>query len=329
MSTGLYALSAGASASVTPTGEKKPFIIAEWPDYCKEGYSTLKLGICQVLTEEWEVDGNIKRTLAAVDQAATQGAEIAVTPECVFHGYASDKSKGKSREFRDRLYSIAESPSGRNLQLFRDKAAEKRIYIQVGFVEKGEGDRIHNSAALIGPDGSYVYIYRKVHCRHFESINHYGYFTPGDEFYTARLNLKDKTFIAGTMICFDREVPESLRCLRSLGAEIVFCPLATGTSLMTEYRNKADNEMITRTGAACNEQFIAVVNHARRFNGGSFIVGPMGELFCQMTDEPGVLTCEIPLGVIARRFHAEPLGWMGWGYRRPEIYSRFLLKDGE
>jgi predicted amidohydrolase len=318
------ALTEDVFSSNTSGQDKKPFILKDLPEYCKPGTSGIKLGMCQVYTEEWAVEDNIKRTLEAIDLAAQQGAQIAVTPECVFHGYANDKSKGKDESFRNRLFGIAESPDGPHLQLFKDKAVEKGIYILVGFVEKGEGNLIHNSAALISPAGRYIYIYRKVHCRHFENINHYGYFTPGINFYSEDLKFGDKLFKVGTMICFDREVPESLRCIRSLGAELVLCPLATSTSIMTEYRNKTDNEIITRVGATCNEQFIVVVNHAGRFNGGSFIVGPMGELFCQMTDEPGVLTYDIPLGVIAERFHSVPLGWMGWGYRRPEIYSKYI-----
>lgn len=303
---------------------KEPFILKEMPENYPQDAAKVKIGMCQVYTEEWAIDANIRRTLDAIDLAASQGADIAVTPECVFHGYASDNSKGKSAEFRKRLFDIAESPEGEHLKLFRNKAMEKKIHILVGFVEKGDNDQIHNTAALISPEGSYVYLYRKVHCRHFENINHYGYFTPGENFYSSSLRLSEGTFNAGTIICFDREVPETFRCLRSLGSEIVLCPLATNTSLMTEYRNRTDNELITRVGATCSEQFVVVVNHAGRFNGGSFIVGPLGELYCQMTDEPGVLTYEVPLGVIKKKFHNEPLGWMGWGYRRPGIYSKYL-----
>jgi predicted amidohydrolase len=300
------------------------YIIEKLPDYCNAGYSTLKIGMCQVYTEEWAVEENIGRTLAAIDLASHQGAEIAITPECVFHGYPVDETNGKSETFRKRLFAIAESPDGEHLKLFRDKARARGIYILTGFVEKGSRGEIHNTAALISPDGNYVYLYRKVHCRHFENINHQGYFSPGNDFYSSVVQFGGKGYNIGTIICFDREIPESLRCMRSLGAELVLCPLATDTSDMTIVKNDADNELITQAGSACNEMFIAVVNHAGRFNGGSFITGPKGELFCQMGTEPGVLTCEIPLGAISGMFHNEPLGWMGWGYRRPEIYKKYL-----
>ncbi len=324
MGSGLLTLSAGASFPLVNDDKKKPFILKELPDYYKPGYSGIKIGMCQVYTEEWAIEANIKRTLEAIDLAAMQGADLAITPECVFHGYSMDKTNGKSGTFRKNLYDIAESPDGEHLQLFKEKAKDKGIHILVGFVERGENNLIHNSAALISPAGGYVYIYRKVHCRHFENINYWGYFTPGNNFYSSELNLNSGKYNVGTIICFDREVPETLRCMRSLGAEIVLCPLATNTSDMTQFKNSVDNEIITRVGATSNEQFIVVVNHAGRFNGGSFIVGPKGELFCQMRDEPGVLTFDVPVGIIMKKFHNEPLGWMGWGYRRPEIYSKYI-----
>ena len=324
LGSGIITLSGRNLLSSADIEQKKHYLMNELPDYYKAGYAKVKIGMCQVYTEEWKVEANIKRTLEAIDTAVEQGAEIAITPECVFHGYPIDDTKGKSEVFRKRLFEIAESPEGEHLQLFKDKAREKKIHILVGFVEKGENNRIHNTAALISPEGCYVYIYRKVHCRHFENINHWGYFTPGVDFYSAVLKMKEGNFNAGTIICFDREIPETLRCVRALGAEIVMCPLATNTSDASQYKNMADNETITRVGSASNEQFIVVVNHAGRYNGGSFITGPMGELLCQMNDQPGVMTIEVPIGVISPKFHKEPLGWMGWGYRRPEIYSKYI-----
>ena len=318
-----YALSSVTSVSLSKE-KKRPFILKKLPEYYSKGYSTVKIGMCQVFTKEWDVEANIGRALEAIDLASEQGAEIAVTPECVFSGYPFDDSNGKSGSFRKKLYSLAESLDSEHVKLFKDKAKDKGLYISVGFVEKGEGELIHNTAALISPDGQFVYVYRKVHCRHFESIKHWGYFSPGSDFFSAELQFNERRFNVGTIICFDREIPESLRCMRSLGAELILCPLATDTSDMTLYKNETDNEMITKVGSTCNELFVVVVNHAGRFNGGSFIVGPKGELFCQMTTDAGVLIYDLPVGIISKEFHNDPLGWMGWGYRRPEIYKKYL-----
>ena len=66
------------------------------------------------------------------------------------------------------------------------------------------------------------------------------------------------------------------------------------------------------------------MNHAKRFNGGSFIIGPAGEVIMQMDSGPGVEVVTLPLEIIAKRFHKNPLGWLGWGYRRSEVYDKYL-----
>lgn len=320
----IQSCSDGIAKSMNSAPGEKPFILKDLPDYFKKGCSSLKIGMCQVYTEAWGVEANIKRTLQAIDLASEQGAGIAVTPECVIQGYPVDETQRKSKSFLKEIYAVAESPDGRHLELFKKKAYDKKIYILVGFIEKGENDLVYNSAALISPEGQYVYVYRKVHCRHFENINYWGCFSPGTSFYSADLKFGRKRYKVGTIICFDREIPESLRCLRSLGAELVLCPLATDTNDMTGFKNEADNEIITRAASASNELFVVVVNHAGRFNGGSFITGPKGELFCQMGAGEGVLTYDVPVVIIAAQFHNNPFGWMGWGYRRSGIYKKYI-----
>ncbi len=283
-------------------------------------YSVLRIGLCQVYTEEWQVDANLRRTLEAIEEAAHKGAELAITPECVVHGYGSPQPEG----LRARLAEVAEPLDGPNLAQICRKARKCSIEVVVGFVEKGEAGRVHNSAALISSQGEIVEVYRKVHCRPFESAEHQGGFSPGDRFTVSARSYGDRTFRVGTMTCFDREVPESVRCLRSLGAELIACPLATNTTPLGEPTNRANNELITRCRAAENEVFIVVVNHAGRFNGGSFAVGPTGEVYCQLGAGPEVRVVELPVGVVAMKFHHDPFGWMGWGYRRPLVYRPYL-----
>ena len=289
----------------------------------------VRVALCQVETRPWDLDGNADRLLVALDRAAREGAELAVTPECVFHGYG-DPPPGE--HVRGPLLDAAETmEGGPRVRAVRAAAARHGMDVVLGFAERSDdGARLHNTAALIsgrGPDaGGVVYAYRKVHCRPFESAEHQGAFTPGDAFHVAAREYAGGRSRVGTFICFDREIPESARCLRALGAELIACPLATPTYDL--YRppgeGRADNEVITRARAAENEVYIAVVNHAGRFNGGSLVVGPLGEPVAQMGSRAGVLVVDLPLGRVAEHHHADPLGWMGWGYRRPAVYDRYL-----
>jgi N-carbamoylputrescine amidase len=221
----------------------------------------IKVAMCQVYTEQWAFDDNVKRTLDSLDEAAGLGADLAITPECVFHGYG-DRCDG----FEDRMRSAAVTLDGEVMSSVRDRATSHGLDVVVGFAESRPDGKFANSAALVTRDGDIACVYRKVHCRSFEDATRDGLFTPGDEFRVVDYAGHGGLSKLGLMICFDREVTESVRCLRSLGAEIIACPLATDTSDMTDHGNCADNEMITRIRAAENEVFIVVVNHAGRFN---------------------------------------------------------------
>jgi predicted amidohydrolase len=280
--------------------------------------ASLKVALCQVLTEPWETEANLGRALAGLQVAAERGAELAIMPECVLHGYAFEQ-EGDPR----RVLDVAEPLDSSTIARLREAVRDLAMDVVFGFAER-EGERVFNSAAFISRAGEVLDVYRKVHCRDFEDVTRDGWFTPGDRFFALDRAYGQRTFRIGTIICFDREVTESVRCLRALGAQVVACPLACDTRSVLQYHARAENEMITRARAAENEVFIVVVNHAGRCNGGSFAVGPQGEVLHQMDAEPGIVVLDVPVGVVAERFHSRPLGWMGWGFRRPEVYARYL-----
>lgn len=283
----------------------------------------VKIGMCQVHTVEWDMDGNGQRTLDALNEAAEQGAQLAITPECVFNGYCFDFEP----DFPERLAALAMTVEDPWMMRVRELARARKMEVVVGFVERGEGNKIHNACALISREGEHLRTYRKVHCRDFESTFYDGVFTPGEEFSTDPLEYDGKYMHLGMMICFDREIPETVRSIRATGAELIACPLATNTSDLLappQLNEQMNNEIITRARAAENEVYIVVVNHAGRYNGGSFIVGPGGQAVHQMGSEPGVDVIDVPVGIVKEKFHDFPEGWMGWGFRRPGIYAKYM-----
>jgi predicted amidohydrolase len=292
------------------------------PDINESALPRLSVAVCQVETTSWDVEGNTERTLNALRSAAKKGAKLAITPECVIQGYPPPIDD----ESRARLRELAEPVDGERIAQIRDVAREAGMRIVVGFAERGEAGDIHNAAAFIDAEGEVRSVYRKVHCRPFEDLNHQGLYEPGEAFSVEECPVDNVTYQVGTYICFDREIPESTRCLRALGAELIVCPLATNTSRLDTPLSRADNEVITRVRAAENEVFIAVVNHAGLYNGGSFIVGPSGEVIIQMDKKPGIEVVDLPLGILREKFHSDPLGWAGWGYRRPDLYERYIKK---
>ncbi|BCW97277.1 MAG: hypothetical protein KatS3mg024_0104 [Armatimonadota bacterium] len=111
---------------------------------------------------------------------------------------------------------------------------------------------------------------------------------------------------------------------RTVGAESRGCLLASGTRSTWRRTNEPDNERVTRVRVAVSTVFDTVENHSIHFNGGSFAEGPGGQWLHQMEAGPAVRLLDLPVGCLREKIHADPLGWMGWGYRRPEIYDRYL-----
>jgi len=291
------------------------------PDIREGNPAAVRVAMCQIRTEYWEKEANLERTLSALRVAAAKGAQLAITPENVLDG---NPSSGAG-DYAQRMRASAEKVSGEVMRRIREECGRLRMGAVVGFAESAPRGRFHNSAALISGSGEILDVYRKVHLRPFEDRTATGLFTAGERFFVRRMPYAGGSFGLGVMICFDREIPETLRCLRALGAQLVACPLATGTSDMSKFIDYADNEMVTRVRAAENELFIAVVNHAGPdYKGGSFAVGPGGELLVQMGPDEGVEAMDVPVGIVEEKFHSKPFGWMGWGYRRQEVYDKYL-----
>ncbi|MBK1877195.1 carbon-nitrogen hydrolase family protein [Pelagicoccus mobilis] len=290
------------------------------PPYHNSDAQILSIGLCQVETHPFECDQNRARTLKALRDAGELGCEVAITPECSVHGYGflDDKELLKTK-----VTQAAETQSGALVTGAAEIAQQYKMAIAVGYAEAADGV-LYNATTLLDAKGEIAAHYRKVHLRDFESHAFGSVFHPGNEFPVVDLKLRNGPLRAGIMICFDREIPESVRSLRAQGAELILCPLACDTEPLDAPQNFAENEMTTRIRAAENELYIVVNNHANRFNGGTFIVGPAGESIIQLGEAPEVKRVDLPIGGFRELFRTNPYTWMGWGYRREDVYSKYL-----
>jgi hypothetical protein len=91
--------------------------------YTGEG-ARLRLALCQVKTKAWDVAGNVQRTMDALEEAAAQGAQLAVTPECVFHSYGFGENREDTRK---RQLEIAEPFGWMGWEYRRPEAYERHL----------------------------------------------------------------------------------------------------------------------------------------------------------------------------------------------------------
>ena len=158
------------------------------------------------------IRGNKAQALARIEayvrRAADQGAKIVVTPETCIDGYICHQP-GLTRE---RMCALAEPEMGPGIGRLRRLARELDLYLCIGFSELA-GERLYNTALLIGPDGKTVGKYRKTH-----GVE--PFYEAGD----ALPVFETRYGKVGMMICFDRQLPEIARTMVAAGAELILVP---------------------------------------------------------------------------------------------------------
>ncbi len=135
-----------------------------------------------------------------LSDAARAGAAVVVFPELCLCGYpTAEEAPG-----------LAVSPDGPEIQEVRAAARQERIATAFGFAEKRTDGTLCNSMAYIGPDGSLVSVYRKVHLW----VTEKAWAVPGSSL-TPFDALGNR---AGMWICYDTRFPETARTLARAGA---------------------------------------------------------------------------------------------------------------
>ena len=173
----------------------------------------------------------------------------------------------------------------------------------------------YNSAAVLGPDGELIGVYRKMHIPHSDDYIEKYYFKPGN----LGFPVFDTPFgKIGVLICYDRHFPEGARALGLAGAEILLIPVASPRPTASEVFVKELMGM-----AIANQYFVAAVNRVgvelkEEFYGTSLVCDPRGNIIAQAgNQEDEVLVTEIDLAQV----EATRNNWLFYRDRRPDAYD--------
>ncbi|MDQ0394468.1 carbon-nitrogen hydrolase family protein [Labrys monachus] len=265
------------------------------------------LAVAQVPSVLGDVEANLEALTGYMADAAARGARLVVFPECFLSGYMF--------EDRESAWRSAIAADDAPMQRIAAECARLDIEIVVGFLER-RGGRLHNSAALLGPQGI-IGIHRKQHLP----------FLGGDRFVDepeeAGLSLFDtRAGRLGIAICYEIRFPEVMRTLALEGADLVALPTnwPVQSVLLAEY--------FTRVRAAENFVYLLVANRADREGGAEFlgqsqIVDPSGTVLHNAGRDEGLTVASVDLDrardksiiIEAGRFELHP-----WKDRRPASY---------
>lgn len=248
--------------------------------------------------------------------AKEKGADIALFPEMWSDGYYLPQEK-------DVVDSLAIKKNSDFINEFRELAAELQMAIGITFLEAHDTKPL-NSVIFFDRLGREILHYSKVQTCAFDLER---VLSGGDDFYVADLDFGRGTVKIGSMICFDREFPESARILMLKGAELILAPNACPMEInrLSALRTRAYENMVAV--ATCNypEGQPDCNGHSTLFDGVPWLPDEPGVRdMCVMETpgEPGVYIATLDLDML-RTHRSNDI--MGDKYRRPETYG--ILSD--
>ncbi|MFF1828485.1 carbon-nitrogen family hydrolase [Paenarthrobacter sp. NPDC058040] len=237
----------------------------------------MKIALVQVASPDNESrEDRIERVEALL--RTIEGAELIVLPELWSAGY-----------FHFGQYpDLAETLAGPTVSMCARVAKDLGVHLHIGsIIEAGEDGRLSNTSILLGPDGSVVHTYRKIHV--------FGYKSKEAELLTAGTSLPVANLPFGAtagITCYDLRFPGLWMELGNRGAEIVIVPAAWPAARREHWR------LLTSARAVEHQIFVIACNAAGtqegvELGGHSRVVDPSGNVLAEADANESVLLVDI------------------------------------
>ncbi len=166
-----------------------------------------KLALIQMLVQGGAREKNMHRATTLIAEAAGEGAQVALLPECLDLGWTHPSA----------LTMAEPIPHGIPYEALKRAAQENQIFVCAGLTEK-DGDTIYNTAVLIDDKG-------ELRCKHRKlnelDIGH-PFYAQGDRLSVVHTELGT----IGLMICADGFAKDRVlsRALGYMGADVILSP---------------------------------------------------------------------------------------------------------
>lgn len=271
----------------------------------------LKIALLQ-MTGTGTEDGNLQKGIEYCKKAKQQGADIALFPEMWSSGYEIPEDIARLKE-------MAVPADGKFVASFAELAKELDMAIGITFLEAHE-PLPRNTICLFDRNGELLYTYAKVHTCDFGDECR---LNAGEDFYVAELDTAKGKIKVGSMICYDREFPESARILMLKGAELLLVPNACPMEInrLSQLRGRAYENMLAI--ATCNYSGGQpdCNGHSTVFDGVAYLPElPDSRDTCilETGEAEGIYVAELDVAQL-RRYREEEVH--GNAYRHPNKYG--------
>jgi NAD+ synthase (glutamine-hydrolysing) len=276
----------------------------------------IKLAVAQIDTVLGDLDANLKKHLAQIDEAVQANADLVVFPELSLTGYALQD-----------LTSAVARPASAGDPMFKPLLeASRNVDVLVGFVELDSRNRFYNSAAYLS-QGEIVHVHQKVY------LPTYGLFDEGRFFALGESIQAFDTPLGrlGVLICEDFWHASPPYLLWIDGADILlFMSASPGRGLDSEEALESARwvEHVAQAYASLFTSFVANVGRVGfedglGFWGGSVVFDPHGELISRGPfHEEHLLVAELDMHQLHRARTRLPL----LRDERPELTHNELMR---
>ena len=235
-----------------------------------------------------QVDANLKRADALLDEAARRGARLAVLPEyfCLMGAAEGDK------------VAVREQPGSGPIQQFLADAARRHgLWLAGGSMPLVCPDpgRVLNTTLVFNPQGQQVARYDKMHLFAFqrgaERYAEADSIAPGSQ--PAAFDCDGLRI--GLSICYDLRFPELYRALSATHA----CDAFLVPAAFTHTTGEKHWEVLLRARAIENLAYVVASaqggrhDNGRRTWGHSMIIDPWGEVLAMQAEGEGVVVAAI------------------------------------
>jgi deaminated glutathione amidase len=260
----------------------------------------LRVGAVQLCSSN-DLAANLARCRELTAQAAAEGAQLVVLPECFSFLGRRDGEKLAIAE------SFEAGAAGPVLGALRELAARHGIWIVGGGTpERVSGDpgRAYNTAIVLDPRGELVARYHKIH---LFDVDIPGGAVLRESDSTARGEQPVVVDIAGApvgvTICYDVRFPELYRRLvKDMGAQVLLVPAA-----FTAHTGAAHWHLLLRARAIENQAWVVAPaqwgrhNEKRESFGHTVIVDPWGTVVGERPDGDGVVIATLDGATVEKR----------------------------
>jgi len=259
-----------------------------------ERVARLRVALCQINTTVGDLDGNVDRVIAALEEAEDRGCDLAVFPELALTGYPPEDLLLKPGFVGDNRRALD-----------RVARASGACAAVVGFVDVGRD--LYNAAAVCA-FGQVQAVYHKRNLPNYAVFDEQRYFAPG----TGTSPLVEVAGVrVGVSICEDAFSPTGpIAAQAAGGAELV-----VNINASPYYANRlAERERMLATRASDASCTLVYVNQVGGqdelvFDGASMVFDAHGELVAragQFTEE--TLVCDVEVLPVFRKRLLDPRG---------------------